>query len=99
MGENVADKNAILGKLVHILEEMSSEWEMGFSDDIGPQTRLIADLAFNSINFVQLAAAIEEHFRQNDLPFQSLIMADDYVVDDLKVSDLVDFLYTHLNKG
>lgn len=95
-GKNVFGKDVILSDIVKILQDMTSDWEMGFSGKIGSETRLIGDLGFESIDIVQLAVAIEEHFNRRDLPFQDLFMTDGRYVEDLKVSDLVDFLCAHL---
>ncbi|RMF84498.1 MAG: acyl carrier protein [Nitrospinota bacterium] len=94
---NHFSREAILRDLLKILGEMTSDWEGGFAGAIGPETRLAADLALESIHVVQLVVAIERHFQRQDLPFQQLFVPGDRSVDDLRVSDLVDFLYTHLN--
>jgi len=92
------DKQAILGDILKILEDMTSDWEMGFAGKIDPETRLVADLAFESLDVVQLAVAIEEHFKSSGLPFQKLFMRrDGGYVDDVRVSEVVDFLYNHIN--
>jgi acyl carrier protein len=91
-------KETILGDLLKILEEMTSDWEMEFAGAIGPETHLVADLSFESIDVVNLAITIEEHFQRRNLPFQKLVMTPDgRYVDDLCVSELVDFLCTHIN--
>lgn len=95
------NKDAILMDLIRIIENMAGDWEMGFAGEIGPGTYLVEDLAFKSIKMAQMASSIGEHFKNNDLPFQELIMPDGpdgRVVNDLLVSEIADFLYTHLNK-
>lgn len=87
------EKYAILGEVLKILEDMTSDWEMGFAGKIGSETRLVADLAFESLDVVQLAVAIEEHFKRSGLPFQKLFMRlDGGYVEDVRVSEVVDFL-------
>ncbi|GIX45858.1 MAG: acyl carrier protein [Candidatus Tectimicrobiota bacterium] len=90
-------RETILHGVVQILTDMTADWEDAFTGPIGPETRLVADLAFESIDVVQLAVAIEEHFQHPNLPFQKLLMRDGRYVEDLQVADLVEFLYTHLN--
>ena len=90
------EKDVILHDLVEILDNMTSDWESGFAGRIGPETRLVVDLGFESIDVVELAGEIGEHFKHPNLPFQQLLMtADGRYVDDLQVSELVDFLYTY----
>ncbi len=96
-GKNLSKKERILEDLVTILEEMSSGWEMQFEGSIGLQTLLGADLAFKSIDLVRLVAAIQKHYNRKEIPFQALFMPDDRPIEDLRVSDLVDFLHKHLN--
>ncbi len=94
--KNHFDKDTILRDLLKILKDMPSDWESGFSGTIGADTRLVADLALESIQIVQLVIAIEKHFQRQGLPFQTLFMSDNRNVDDIRVSDVVDFLHTHL---
>jgi acyl carrier protein len=91
-------KKDIFDDLIRIITEMSSEWEAEFGDPIGPDTRLGEDLALSSIDFVKLAAAIQQRYADVSLPFQDLIIDGDQVKQDIRVSDLVDFLHKHLNQ-
>ena len=91
------DRDTILRDTLQLLRDMTSDWEMGFAGSIGPKTYLAADLAFESIHLIQLVIAIEEHFKRRELPLQQLFMPDDRRIDDLQVSELVDFLSIHLN--
>jgi acyl carrier protein len=91
-------KDAILRGLLTILNDVTPGWETGLPGTITPETRFGADLAFESIQLVRLVVAIQERFQRQSLPFQELLICDDCVVDDLRVKDVVDFLYLHLNK-
>ncbi len=87
----------VMATVIGILEEMTSDWEIGFSEGIGPDTRLIRDLDFESIDVVQLLEEVQAHFLRDDLPFQRLIMTSDgEYVRDLAVSQLVEFLVQQL---
>ena len=87
---------AVLKEVLAILGDMTSDWDTGFQGQIGPDTLLVGDLAFESIDVVQLAVGIEEHFGQPGLPFETMLMADGRYVDDLRVAEVVDFLVEHL---
>ena len=89
----VAD-GAILQHVVKILEEMTSDWDTGFSGGIGPDTCLVR---CESIDVVQFVVAIEERFQRRDFPIEKLLMVDDRYVDDLRVAEVVAFLHAHLN--
>jgi acyl carrier protein len=90
-------RDAILQDLIHILENMTSDWDMELSEPLGPQTRLIADLGFESIDVVQFIVAIEERFQRRGLPFEELLMTEGRYVDEIRVADTADFLHVHLN--
>jgi acyl carrier protein len=82
----------IQGSVIEILEEMTRDWDTGFSGKIGPETHLMKDLTFESIDIVMLIVAIEERFGRKGLPFDTLLMVGGGYVDDLKVSDITGFL-------
>lgn len=90
------DAQTIQQEMIAILADMTSDWDTAFSGAIGSETRLLADLSFESIDIVQLIVAIEEHFHRKDLPFAELVMKDGRYVDELRVADLVGFLAKHL---
>jgi len=91
------NKETICKELIAILEDMSSDWDVECDGGIGPATRLIADLTFESIDVVQLIVAIEERFQRRDLPFEKLLMKDGRYVDEFRLSDVVEFLHEHLD--
>lgn len=90
-------KEIILNSIISILKDITCDCDMEFSAPIGADTKLIAELAFSSIDVVQFVVAIEEHFKRRGLPFEELVMIDGRYVDEIKVNDVVDFVYKHLN--
>lgn len=87
---------AVMSSLIRIIEEVTGDWETGFAGGVGADTRLIADLGFESIDVVHLIITLEEHFRRQDLPFEKVLMKDGRYVDDLRVGELAEFLAAHL---
>lgn len=87
---------SITQSLVAIIEDMTSDWDLTSTEEINRDTQLIAELAFESIDIVQLVVAIEEKFQKRGLPFEKVLMNDGRYVDDLKVGELSDFLYNNL---
>jgi acyl carrier protein len=88
---------AIMKGLVELLEDMITDWDTDFDGAIGPDTRLVADLEFESIDIVQFIVAIEERFQCKGLPFEEFLMTDGRYVDEIRVRDAVAFLHRHLN--
>lgn len=85
------DSPAIQAGIVGILEGMIADWGID-GVDVAPETRLVADLGFASVDVIHLAVAIEEHFRKPRLGFQELLMKDGRYVDDVTVAQLVAFV-------
>jgi len=90
-------KDEIIQSIIGILEDMTADWDMGFTGAIGPETKIVADLQFESIDVVQLVVAIEEQFKQRKFPFEELLMKDGRYVDEITVNSTADFLCQHLN--
>lgn len=95
MPETAPDRATIQRELVGVLSDMTADWDTS-AGPIGDETKLIADLGFESIDVVHLVVAIEEKFLRRDLPFQELLMADGQYVDELTVAQVVDFIARHV---
>lgn len=85
--------------LIQILTDMTQDWDVDFSGGIGGQTRLVADLGFESIDVVMLIGEIHRHYNRRNLPFERLLLKDGGYVDDIRVSSLAEFLSTELAAG
>jgi acyl carrier protein len=92
-------RDSVFQDLTGILTNMTRDWAPIFKGAIQPETRVIADLGFESIDVVQLVMAIEEHYQRRDLPVGELVMVDGRYVDELTVGDIVNFLARHLNRA
>ena len=66
-----------------------------FPDEVGPGTRVFADLGLASIDVVVLAERLEGHYGRK-LPFGPFLKGlRDRGADDLAVGELVAFLQQH----
>jgi len=83
-------------QVIAVLNEVTMDWELDLEEDIGPSTRLIDDLAFESIDIVRFVVALEQHFNCKGLPFEKLFMSDGDYVNELRVNEVVDFLTVSL---
>ncbi|MFA5111919.1 MAG: hypothetical protein WC443_10970 [Desulfobaccales bacterium] len=90
-GERIS-KEQIFQAVATILTDMTSDWDIDFSGGISPETRIIADLQFESIDVVQFIVQLEGKFQRKDLPFEKLLMVDERYRDDFTVQEVVDFL-------
>ncbi len=90
-------KQEILSQLVGILEDMTSDWDFDYDGGIRPETRLIGDISFESIEVVQLMVLIEQHFELKNFSSEKLLMTDGRYVEELSVNEIADFLSTQVD--
>ncbi|MCK5857912.1 phosphopantetheine-binding protein [Abyssibacter sp.] len=79
-------------KIVAILEDFLEGFDTEFDGEITRQTKVLADLGFESIDIIQLVVAIEEEIGKRDVPFEKLLMNNGSYVEDLEVGQIVDFV-------
>jgi acyl carrier protein len=90
-------KTEIEHSIISVLSDMTQDWEFDSDNAIGPKTGLMGNLEFESIDVVQLAVALEQKFNQKGLPFEQLFMRDGDYVDEIYVSDVVEFMDANIN--
>ncbi|HAO34322.1 MAG TPA: acyl carrier protein [Candidatus Competibacter sp.] len=90
------ERPVILHKVIQVLENMTQDWDMDYAGEIDENVKLVEDLTFASIDIIQLVVALEESFQRRDLPIDKLLLKDGRYVDEIKVSNIVDFLKEHL---
>ena len=79
-------------QLVVLLQDFTQDWDMEFEGQMAADTRLLADLSFESIDIIQLVVAIQEDILKRKLSFDSLLMKDGRYVDDLSIGQIADYL-------
>jgi acyl carrier protein len=91
------NQDSIMAVVLTLLGQLAKDWE--YSGEISPETFLFADLGFESIDAVVLASHVQEHY-QRQLPFPELLAElGRREVKDISISELVEFIYLHLNGG
>lgn len=88
------DRPTILSTVSATLESLVQDWDLETA--IRPGTKLVADLGFESIDLIQMVAALEQEFGRPNLPFAELLIVEGRYVDDLTVGQIADFLTTRL---
>jgi acyl carrier protein len=96
---SVFSREDIQSQVINILQEMTADWEMEHDEVIEPETRLMEDLAFESLDVVQLVVALEKRLGRKGLPFEKLFMQDGDYVDEISVREIVDFLIENLKQS
>jgi acyl carrier protein len=88
-------REQILADVVQLLNSVVRDWE--FDAPVGPDTRLLADLAFESLDLVVLGAKVQEHFGRT-FPFPQLFAEiGRRDVRDLTIGEWVDFIDRELS--
>jgi acyl carrier protein len=85
---NPAERSATLATVIATLEELIRDLEI--EEPIGPDTRVVADLGFESIDLIQMVAALEQAFRPRRVSLVDILVDDGRYVDDLLVDEIVD---------
>ena len=87
------------GTVISVLEETVADWDLEIEGGIDPQTSLIGDLEFESIDVVQFCVAIEERLGRKGLPFEKLFIQDGAYVDDVTVDEVAGFVQSELQQA
>lgn len=89
---NASVSEALIPRLTALVEDFTQDWDITPEAGINAQTKLLADLGFESIDVIQFMVAIEEDIAGRKLPFNDLVMQDGRYVDDLCLGQIADFL-------
>jgi acyl carrier protein len=95
--ENAAGRPDTLTTVVATLEALVQDWDV--EEPIGLETRVVADLGFESVDLIQMIAALEQAFRPPRISLVDLLVADGRYVDDLTVGQIVDGVSARLGAG
>ncbi|MBA3015704.1 MAG: acyl carrier protein [Proteobacteria bacterium] len=97
MSAQIYSREQLAHDVVEIIKDMTQDWDLDFNGGIDVNTKLVGDLAFESIDIVQFIVAMEEKFQRRGLPWEEVLMTDGRYVDEIIVDDAVRLLYSHLN--
>jgi acyl carrier protein len=91
-------QDTFVSDLIEMLRDLTSDWDTDFAGELSGTTRLIADLAVESVDVVHLMVAIQERYGRPDVPFEDLLMVDGRYVTDLRVEQIAAFLAEHIER-
>lgn len=92
----LSTRSDIQATVISVVSDTVRDWDIDLPNGIGPDTKLMDDLAFESIDVVQFAVAIEQAVGRKGLPFEKLFMKEGDYVDDVALKQVADFLCTEL---
>jgi acyl carrier protein len=91
------ERAAIERKVIAVATDTVADWGLDLSSPITAGMKLMEDLNFGSIDIVQFAVGIERAFDRKGLPFEKLFVKNGAYVDDISISQLIDFLCAELD--
>jgi len=86
-------RQEILDYLLQKMGELTQDWD--YPDPVSPESKLFAELGFESLDAVVLCTAIQEHYH-TPMPFAELLAEIGQQQRDLSIDELTDFVNTHL---
>ena len=89
-------ENQIEATIIDLLKDMTQDWDLDLNEKISPETKIVEDLGFASVDIIHLIVSIEEHYKQK-LGFQELVMRNGRYIDDITVNEFVEFVSAKLN--
>jgi acyl carrier protein len=93
---SVSNLSQFQSDAIEMISDLTSDWDTGL-EALTPQTAIVADLGFESLDVVYLVTAIEQRYGRRDLPFDQLLMIQGRYVDDLTIDQIAVFLQKYLS--
>jgi acyl carrier protein len=90
----VLSRQSILSTVTATIENLVQDWDL--DQPIDADTRLVTDLGFESIDLIQMVAALEQEFGRPNVSFSELLVTDGRYVDDLTIQQIADALATRV---
>ena len=91
------DHSAIVSTIVATIENLSQDWDI--EEPIRSETRVVADLGFESIDLIQMVAELERAFRLHSGSLVDMLVAGGRYVDDLSIAEIADSVAVRLERN
>jgi acyl carrier protein len=89
---------AVEERVIGVIADLTKDWDVEIEGGMTSGTSMVGDVDFASIDFIQMAVAIESEFKTK-LGFQDLLMQGGKYVDDVTVRQIAEFVAERLNNG
>jgi acyl carrier protein len=84
---------AILTLVTQTVTEMLRDEDQIFASPLTPETLLVADLDYKSLDIVMLIGYLNRQLHLTDIPFERLLFVHGRPVADLSLQALADFMW------
>lgn len=89
---------AVEERVIGVITDLTRDWGVEIEGGMTSDTSMVGDVDFASIDFIQMAVAIESEFKTK-LGFQDLLMQGGKYIDDVTVRQIAEFVAERLNNG
>ena len=89
---------AVEERVIGVIADLTRDWDVEIEGGMTSDTSMVGDVDFASIDFIQMAVAIESEFKTK-LGFQDLLMQGGKYIDDVTVRQIAEFVVERLNNG
>ncbi len=83
-------------EVINLVEEISKTSTHGSDNEITPQTKLVEDLGFSSMDIIHLLASIDMRFRRK-LKYDLFFRRTDQLVQDFSIAEIADFIFDNFD--
>ena len=91
------DHDTIEKTVAATLADLVQDWDI--EDPIGLSTKVVADLGFESIDLIQMVAALERAFKLKPGSLVEMLVEGGRYVDDLTVEEIVRRVERRVGQG
>ncbi len=91
------DGSTIMATVKSTLESLVQDWDI--EEPIRSNTLVVADLGFESIDLIQMVAALERAFQLKGSSLVEMLVEDGRYVDDLSVEQIAAGIERRLGKA
>ena len=95
--DQVAGPSTTLATVTATIETLMQDWDI--DEPIGRETRVVADLGFESIDLIQMVAELERAFRLPGASLVDMLVSGGRYVDDLSVGDIADVVAARVGRN
>ena len=78
--------------MLAIIDDLRQDFDTDTDGDITPESRISADLSFDSLDVVHMISAIESKYNKTDFMFEKLLMDGGQYVQDLTIDQIAKFV-------
>lgn len=92
-----AEASTTLATVTATIETLMQDWDI--DEPIRRETRVVADLGFESIDLIQMVAELERAFRLPGSSLVDMLVSGGRYVDDLSVGEIADVVAARVGRN